>query len=89
MADKRRAGAHIADHQDAAWKALAQCYRQLGHDGSALVHDMLIDGLSAKQVAASRGNLGADWPEYYARRYFICLNTLAETFGFASVVRQR
>ena len=89
LADKRRDGANLADDQDAAWKALAKCYRQLGHDGSALVHDMLIDGMTAKQVAEARGNLGAGWPKYYARRYFMCLSTLAETFGFASIVRQR
>ena len=88
LADKRRPGAHMADDQDAAWQALAKCYRQLGHDGSALINDMLIGGLSAKQVAASRGMKGQQWPLYYARRYFEALNTLAETFGFSNAEKK-
>ena len=84
LADKRRPGAHTTSDQDAAWKAMAQCYRQLGHDGSALINDMLIGGLSAKQVAEARGMKGQQWPLYFARRYFEALNTLAETLGFTA-----
>jgi hypothetical protein len=45
------------DHR-AADEALARSYRALGTDGSALVHDMLIDGMTAKQVAEARGLTG-------------------------------
>ena len=61
---------------------LARCHAELGQDGSALVKDMLVANLSAKQVAESRGLTGQQWPLYFARRYFECLRTLAETMGF-------
>jgi hypothetical protein len=57
---------------------LAQCYRR------AVIHSMLIEGLNAKEIAAARGLTGAGWPLYFSRRYFECLRTLAEAFGFVS-----
>ena len=73
-----------AEGDPSARQWLAKCHRELGQDGSALVHVMLIGGMAAKQVAASRGMKGQQWPLYYARRYFEALHTLAETMGFAS-----
>ena len=46
-------------------------------DGSAVVHDMLISAMSAKQVAESR--LG--WEKFYRMRFLECLGTLAVTHG--------
>jgi hypothetical protein len=71
------------DHR-AADEALARSYQALGTDGSALVHDMLIDGMTAKQVAEARGLTGQGWSKYYAKRFSECLNTLTGIFGFAN-----
>jgi hypothetical protein len=67
---------------DQSARAVAKCHAELGHDGAALVHAMLIDGLTAKEAAAARGLTGQQWPQYLARRYFECLGTLAEAMGF-------
>lgn len=72
------------DDQSAAWKALARCYRALGADGSALVNDVLIHGLSAKDVATARGLTGQGWERFFSMRLRECLTTLAETLGFTS-----
>jgi hypothetical protein len=69
LADKRRAeqpGA-LADDQRAAWESLAKCHRALGADGSALVNDLLIRGMTAKQIAASRGLAGEE--RFFAKRF--------------------
>jgi hypothetical protein len=39
IADKRQPDS-LTNGQDAAWKSLAMCYRQLGADGSALVNTL-------------------------------------------------
>jgi hypothetical protein len=66
-----------------AGKWLAKCYRKLGADGSALVNDMLISNVTAKQIAEARGLSGREWARYYSKRFLECLNTLASVFGFA------
>jgi hypothetical protein len=73
------------DGAPAAGKWLAKCHAELGQDGSAIARAMLIEGQTAKQIAAARGQTGADWQQYYARRFFLCLATLAEVFGFSSL----
>ena len=50
-------------------------------DGSAVVHDMLISAMSAKQVAESRGMTGLGWEKFYRMRFLECLGTLAVTHG--------
>ena len=75
---------NLTDGQLLAGKWLAKCYRKLGADGSALVHDMLVHAMSAKQIAESRGLAGQDWDKYFAKRLWECLNTLAVVYGFAT-----
>jgi hypothetical protein len=41
-----------------AWQALTRSYQTLGADGSAIVRDVLIRGMSASEVAKARGKAG-------------------------------
>lgn len=75
---------NLTDGQLMAGKWLSKCYRKLGVDGAALVHDMLIHAMTAKQIAASRGMAGQDWEKYFAKRLWECLNTLARVYGFSN-----
>ena len=68
--------------QEAAGKRLVKCYRELGEDGAAVVHAALINGKTAKQIAASRGLTGPTWERFFRMRLQECLSTLAVTFGF-------
>ena len=80
--ERERPG-NLTDDQLAAWKWPAQCYRQLGADGSALVHDVLVRAMTAKQIVESRGRTGQEWERYFTRRFWECLNTLAAVYGFS------
>jgi hypothetical protein len=62
---------------------LTRCYQTLGQDGSAIVCDVLIHGMSAGEVAKSRGKAGQDGGRFYRMRLQECLRTLAEVYGFA------
>ena len=75
------ASAAASDGQSSAGRWLTKAYRELGQDGSALVHDMLIDGKTAKQIAEARGKVGPSWERYYFRRLQECLGTLSQTYG--------
>ena len=74
----------LTDRQIAAWKNLGRAYRQLGADGTALVHDVLISAMTAKQIAAARGLAGQEWERYFSKRFYETLNTLAIVYGFAT-----
>ena len=73
---------HVAADNTEARKWLAKAYRELGQDGSALLHDMLIRGMTAREIAASRGLAGTGWEKYFARRLRECLTSLAMVYGF-------
>jgi hypothetical protein len=85
LADKRRPEQPdgLADDQVKAWQMLTRCYQTLGQDGSAIVCDVLIHGMSAGEVAKSRGKAGQDGGRFYRMRLQECLRTLAEVYGFA------
>jgi hypothetical protein len=74
----------LTDGQLKAGKWLTKCYGALGRDGSILMHDMLVHNRTTKQIAASRGMVGSAWEQYFARRLWECLNTLAVVFGFSN-----
>lgn len=74
---------NLTDGQLRAGKWLTICYRKLGADGSAVVHDVLIHAMTARQMAASRGFSGKEWESYFSKRLYVCLDCLAEVFGFA------
>ena len=74
----------LTDEQLKAGKWLSKCHAALGRDGSILIHDMLIKGMSSRQIAHARGVANADWQRYIARRFYECLDTLALVFGFTN-----
>jgi hypothetical protein len=49
------AASTVGDEQASAERWPSKCYWELGQDGSAVVHDALIHGMSAKRIAESRG----------------------------------
>jgi hypothetical protein len=73
----------LTDSQLDAWKWLAKCYGRLGADGTAIVRDVLISGMTAKQIA-ERGAWREEWQRYCAKRFWECLNTLAVVYGFSN-----
>ena len=74
----------LTEEQRKAGKRLAAVYRDLGADGSALVHDVLIHGRTHFQIAERRGYSGERMEKYFGMRFCECLHTLAKTYGFAT-----
>ena len=58
--------------------------RELGADGSALVHDVLVQGLTMEQIGQRRGLVSQRWKDYFSRRFQECLDRLALIYGFAT-----
>ena len=83
LADKRRP--EQPDGLDAdqvkAWQALTRSYQTLGADGSAIVRDVLIRGMSASEVAKARGKVGPQSERFYRMRLQECLRTLTDVFA--------
>jgi hypothetical protein len=78
----------ITERQRKAVLRLNRVERELGADGSALVHEVLILGMTMEQVAQRRALRGQRWMDYFARRFRECLDRLAMIYGFASATRQ-
>jgi hypothetical protein len=78
----------ITERQRKAVLRLNRAERELGADGSALVHEVLILGMTMEQVGQRRGLLGQRWIDYFARRFKECLDRLALLYGFATARRQ-
>lgn len=74
----------ITEAQRKAAIRLAGVYRELGQDGSSLVHSVLIHGSTLTGIANSRGFVGKRWEEYFGMRFRECLDTLAKFYGFAN-----
>jgi len=74
----------ITEGQRKAVLRLNRVERELGADGSTLVHEVLILGLNMEQVGQRRGLLGQRWMDYFARRFKECLDRLALIYGFAT-----
>src|ERR1700743_2026101 len=74
----------ITEGQRNAVLRLNRAERELGADGSALVHDVLIQGMTMPQVAARRGLPYPRWRDYFARRFQECLDRLALIYRFAT-----
>ena len=73
----------ITEAQQRAGKALAAAYKELGADGSAFMHDFLIDGLTMGGIAERRGLAGERWEKYFGMRIREALHSLAFVYGFA------
>jgi hypothetical protein len=77
----------ITERQRKAVLRLNRAERELGADGSALVHEVLVLGLTMEQVGQRRGLRGQRWIDYFARRLRECLDRLALIYGFATETR--
>ena len=77
----------ITERQRKAVLRLNRAERELGADGSALVHEVLVLGLTMEQVGQRRELRGQRWIDYFARRFRECLDRLALIYGFATQKR--
>jgi hypothetical protein len=77
----------ITEGQRKAVLRLNRVERELGADGSALVHEILILGMTMEQITQRRGLRGQRWLDYFARRLRECLDRLALIYGFATEKR--
>jgi len=74
----------ITERQRKAVLRLNRVERELGADGAALVHEVLILGLTMEQISKRRGLSGQRWMDYLSRRFRECLDRLALVYGFAT-----
>src|SRR5271169_3114769 len=74
----------ITERQRKAVMRLNRIERELGADGSVLVHEVLILGMTMEQVGERRGLRGQRWRDYFAKRFRECLDRLALIYGFAT-----
>jgi hypothetical protein len=78
----------ITESQRKAVLRLNRASRELGADGSALVHEVLILGMTMEQIGQRRGMRGQRSNDYFARRFKECLDRLALMYGFATEQRR-
>jgi hypothetical protein len=57
---------------------------ELGAVGAALVHEVLILGVTMEQFGLRRGLRTQRWKDYFSRRLRECLDRLAQIYGFAT-----
>jgi hypothetical protein len=74
----------VTDAQRNAVLRLNRAERELGADGAALVHDVLIKGMTMEQVGQRRELRSQRWNDYFSRRFRECLDRLALIYGFAT-----
>ena len=77
----------VTEAQRKAVLRLNRIERELGADGSALVHDVLLKGMTMVQVGQRRSLKSARWNDYFSRRFRECLDRLALAYGFATEKR--
>ncbi len=73
----------ITDARLKATDRLIRAERQLGQNGSSLVHAVLIGRMTIDQICASRGLTSQRENDYIGKRVRECLHTLAIVYGFA------
>lgn len=74
----------ITEAQRRAALMLKRVYAKLEQDGSALVHDVLVHGLSYRQISEARGFGGRKWEEFFGASFQMCLHKLSYVYGFAT-----
>lgn len=79
----------ITEGQRKAVLRLARIERELGADGTIIVREVLILGMTMEQVGKHRGLSTERWQKYFGRRFRECLDRLAVTYGFATPEHQR
>ena len=77
----------ITEGQRQATLRLNRAEHELGADGSALVHDVLVRGMTMDQIGQRRGLVTQRWRDYFSRRLCECLDRLALIYGFATPKR--
>lgn len=77
----------ITEGQRKAVLRLNRAERELGADGSAIVHDVLVHGMTMQQIGERRGLTTQRWKDYFARRFCECLDCLAVLYGLATPKR--
>jgi hypothetical protein len=77
----------ITEGQRKAVLRLNRVEHELGADGSTLVHEVLILGMTMEQISQRRGVSGQRWLDYFARRFRECLDRLTLIYGFATAKR--
>jgi hypothetical protein len=82
--DGAQAREPVTESQRKAVLRLNRAVRELGADGSALVHDVLVRGMTMEQVGQRRGLVSQRWKDYFSRRFCECLDRLALVYGFAT-----
>lgn len=82
--DGARTREPVTESQRRAVLQLNRVERELGTDGAALVHDVLILGLTMDQIGERRAVRTQRWNDYFARRFRECLDRLALIYGFAT-----
>jgi hypothetical protein len=82
--DGGRAREPITERQRKAVLRLNHVMRELGADGAALVHDVLVHGMTMEQIGQRRDLRGQRWMDYFAKRFRECLDRLALVYGFAT-----
>jgi len=85
--DGEQAREPITEGQRRAVVRLNRIEHELGADGTALVHDVLILGMTMQQIGERRGLITQRWKDYFARRFAECLDRLAQFYGFAAPAR--
>jgi hypothetical protein len=85
--DGGRAREPITERQRKAVLRFNRAERELGADGAALVHEVLILGMTMEQIGQRRALRGQRWIDYFARRFRECLDRLALLYGFATEKR--
>lgn len=73
----------ITEAQRRAVLKLTRVNLALGIDGSSLTMDFLIHRQTFAGIAAKRGLGSERWHDYFGRRIWECLNTLAVEYGYA------
>jgi hypothetical protein len=74
----------ITEGQRKAVLRLNRTERELGADGAALVHEVLILAMTMEQICQGRALRGQRWIDYFAKRFRECLDRLALIYGFAT-----
>lgn len=76
-----------SDSRMKAFNRLIKGNKALGAEGTVLVQQILVHGMSMEQAANSRGHSGKAAAEYFGRRFRECLETLAWAYGLTNGVR--
>lgn len=82
--DGARTREPVTESQRQAVLRLNRVEHELGTDGAALVHDVLVLGLTMDQVGERRAVRTQRWNDYFARRFRECLDRMALIYGFAT-----